>query len=135
MTPSILYASISTPMIINVKMYSRRLALPLVRYLAASRFLPIFQAEKILAVRCLHTTAIIKDVDSAAKYIGAGAATIGAAGSGAGIGSVFAALISGYTRNPALKMQLFSCALVGFALSEIMGLFCITMAFMILFAF
>merc|ERR1712012_764028 len=43
------------------------------------------------------------DIDSAAKFIGAGAATVGVAGSGAGIGSVFGSLIIGYARNPSLK--------------------------------
>ena len=75
------------------------------------------------------------DIDSAAKYIGAGAATVGVAGSGAGIGSVFGSLIIGYARNPSLKQQLFSYAILGFALSEAMGLFCLMMAFLLLFAF
>lgn len=39
-----------------------------------------------------------RDIDSAAKFIGAGAATVGVAGSGAGIGSVFGSLIIGYAR-------------------------------------
>merc|ERR1712137_342209 len=55
-----------------------------------------------------------KDIDSAAKFIGAGAATVGVAGSGAGIGSVFGSLIIGYARNPSLKQQLFSYAILGF---------------------
>jgi len=75
------------------------------------------------------------DIDSAAKYIGAGAATVGVAGSGAGIGTVFGSLIIGYARNPSLKQQLFSYAILGFALSEAMGLFCLMMAFLLLFAF
>ena len=72
---------------------------------------------------------------AAAKFIGAGAATVGVAGSGAGIGSVFGSLIIGYARNPSLKQQLFSYAILGFALSEAMGLFCLMMAFLLLFAF
>merc|ERR1712018_172419 len=44
-----------------------------------------------------------QNIDSAAKFIGAGAATVGVAGSGAGIGSVFGSLIIGYARNPTLK--------------------------------
>merc|ERR1712203_587000 len=76
-----------------------------------------------------------KDIDSAAKFIGAGDATVGVAGSGAGIGSVFGSLIIGYARNPSLKQQLFSYAILGFALSEAMGLFCLMMAFLLLFAF
>jgi len=85
--------------------------------------------------RSLHTSAVTKDIDSAAKFIGAGAATVGVAGSGAGIGSVFGSLIIGYARNPSLKQQLFSYAILGFALSEAMGLFCLMMAFLLLFAF
>lgn len=55
--------------------------------------------------------------------------------SGAGIGTVFGSLIIGYARNPSLKQQLFSYAILGFALSEAMGLFCLMMAFLLLFAF
>jgi len=85
--------------------------------------------------RTISTTVARRDIDSAAKYIGAGAATVGVAGSGAGIGSVFGSLIIGYARNPSLKQQLFSYAILGFALSEAMGLFCLMMAFLLLFAF
>nr|YP_001648555.1 ATP synthase F0 subunit 9 [Chondrilla aff. nucula CHOND]YP_001648611.1 ATP synthase F0 subunit 9 [Halisarca dujardinii]YP_004123487.1 ATP synthase F0 subunit 9 [Halisarca harmelini]ABW76575.1 ATP synthase F0 subunit 9 [Chondrilla aff. nucula CHOND]ABW76603.1 ATP synthase F0 subunit 9 [Halisarca dujardinii]ADT81738.1 ATP synthase F0 subunit 9 [Halisarca harmelini] len=75
------------------------------------------------------------EILSAAKFVGAGAATIGAAGSGAGIGTVFGNLIIGYSRNPSLKQQLFTYAILGFALSEAMGLFCLMMAFLLLYAF
>jgi F-type H+-transporting ATPase subunit c len=87
------------------------------------------------AIRSFQTTAPQRDIDSAAKFIGAGAATVGVAGSGAGIGTVFGSLIIGYARNPSLKQQLFSYAILGFALSEAMGLFCLMMAFLLLFAF
>jgi len=86
-------------------------------------------------VRTFQTSAVQRDIDQAAKYIGAGAATVGVAGSGAGIGSVFGSLVIGYARNPSLKGQLFSFALLGFALSEAMGLSCLMMAFLLLFAF
>nr|CAD7429005.1 unnamed protein product [Timema monikensis] len=59
----------------------------------------------------------------------------GSKGTGAGIGTVFGSLIIGYARNPSLKQQLFSYAILGFALSEAMGLFCLMMAFLLLFAF
>jgi F-type H+-transporting ATPase subunit c len=71
----------------------------------------------------------------AAKLIGAGAATIGVAGSGAGIGTIFSALITGYSRNPSLKQQLFAYAILGFALSEAIALFALMIAFLILFTF
>ncbi|XP_076437118.1 ATP synthase lipid-binding protein, mitochondrial-like [Babylonia areolata] len=86
-------------------------------------------------IRSFQTSATQRDIDQAAKYIGAGAATVGVAGSGAGIGSVFGSLVIGYARNPSLKQQLFSYAILGFALSEAMGLFCLMMAFLLLFAF
>uniref|UniRef100_A0A2K6URM5 ATP synthase lipid-binding protein n=1 Tax=Saimiri boliviensis boliviensis TaxID=39432 RepID=A0A2K6URM5_SAIBB len=69
----------------------------------------------------------------ASFFIGAGAATVGVAGSGAGIGNVFGSLIISYVRNPSLKQQLFSYAILGFALSEAMGLFCLMVGILILF--
>ncbi|KAI5646880.1 ATP synthase subunit C domain-containing protein [Phthorimaea operculella] len=109
----------------------------LVRPLAAvptqKQIVPV--APQLSAVRSFQTTSVTKDIDSAAKFIGAGAATVGVAGSGAGIGTVFGSLIIGYARNPSLKQQLFSYAILGFALSEAMGLFCLMMAFLLLFAF
>nr|ABQ11843.1 ATP synthase F0 subunit 9 [Sympagella nux] len=68
-----------------------------------------------------------------AKIIGAGTATIGVAGSGAGIGTVFGNLMIAYARNPELKQQLFTYAILGFAISEAMGLFCLMMAFLLLY--
>lgn len=118
-----------------------------------------------VTMRAFQTSAVSRDIDTAAKFIGAGAATVGVAGSGAGIGTVFGSLIIGYARlvmiwlnpdtskthffftvfwciwllllvcrNPSLKQQLFSYAILGFALSEAMGLFCLMVAFLILFA-
>ena len=99
--------------------------------------LPKFSCVASSEIVCknFHTSVVRRDIDQAAKYIGAGAATIGVAGSGAGIGSVFGNLVMGYARNPGLKQQLFSYAILGFALSEAMGLFCLMMAFLILYAF
>ncbi|KAM6154792.1 ATP synthase F(0) complex subunit C2, mitochondrial [Erethizon dorsatum] len=88
----------------------------------------------LVSSRSFQTSIISRDIDTAAKFIGAGAATVGVAGSGAGIGTVFGSLIIGYARNPSLKQQLFSYAILGFALSEAMGLFCLMVAFLILFA-
>ncbi|XP_018571048.1 ATP synthase lipid-binding protein, mitochondrial [Anoplophora glabripennis] len=93
------------------------------------------QPALLPAIRSFQTSPVSRDIDSAAKFIGAGAATVGVAGSGAGIGTVFGSLIIGYARNPSLKQQLFSYAILGFALSEAMGLFCLMMAFLLLFAF
>ena len=70
----------------------------------------------------------------AAKFIGAGLATIGLAGAGVGIGTVFGALVIGVSRNPSLQGELFKICILGFALTEAMALFALMMAFLILFA-
>merc|ERR1712028_116963 len=100
----------------------------------AARQLIRSQALRMSLARNVAATPVNRDIDTAAKFIGAGAATVGVAGSGAGIGTVFGSLIIGYARNPSLKQQLFSYAILGFALSEAMGLFCLMVAFLILFA-
>ena len=51
----------------------------------------------------------------AAKFVGAGLASIGLAGAGVGIGTVFGALVIGISRNPSLKDELFKLAILGFA--------------------
>ncbi|PRD25175.1 UNVERIFIED_CONTAM: NADH-ubiquinone oxidoreductase chain 2 [Trichonephila clavipes] len=53
---------------------------------------------------------------AAAKYIGAGVATLGLIGAGIGVGTVFSALIQGVSRNPSVRGQLFTYAILGFAL-------------------
>jgi len=52
---------------------------------------------------------------------------------GMGIGVVFGCLMLAYARNPSLKQQLFSYAILGFALAEAMGLMCIMVTFLLLF--
>jgi len=87
--------------------------------------------EKSLFYNCVKTCMILQ----AAKFIGAGLATIALAGSGVGIGIVFAALITAIARNPSLGKQLFIYAILGFALTEAIALFGLMMAFLILFGF
>jgi F-type H+-transporting ATPase subunit c len=70
----------------------------------------------------------------AAKYIGAGLATIGLAGAGVGIGTVFGALVLGISRNPSLKDELFKMAILGFAFTEAIALFALMIVFLLLFA-
>ena len=70
----------------------------------------------------------------AAKFIGAGIATIGLAGAGVGIGMVFSALILGISRNPSLKDEMFKMAILGFALTEAIALFVLMIVFLLLFA-
>ena len=50
-----------------------------------------------------------------------GSAAIGLGGAGVGIGLVFAALLNAVARNPSLRGQLFSYAILGFAFVEAIG--------------
>ncbi|YP_001621426.1 ATPase subunit 9 (mitochondrion) [Debaryomyces hansenii] len=70
----------------------------------------------------------------AAKYIGASMATLGLGGAAIGIALVFVALINGTSRNPSLRATLFPQAILGFALAEACGLFCLMMSFLLLYA-
>ncbi|XP_069328110.1 uncharacterized protein [Eulemur rufifrons] len=84
---------------------------------------PSYSSSPLQAARWeFHTSVVSQDIDAAAKFIGAGTATVGVAGSGAGIGTMFGCLITGYARNLSHKQQFF-CAILGFALSEAMGSF------------
>ena len=69
----------------------------------------------------------------AAKLIGAGMATAGLAGVGTGIGVVFGAYVMSVARNPSMEQKMFRYCIMGFALTEAMGLFVLMMAFLILF--
>jgi F-type H+-transporting ATPase subunit c len=69
----------------------------------------------------------------AAQKIGAGLSTFGLAGAGIGIGSIFSALLMGFSKNPTLKDDLFRFAILGFALTEAIALFALMIAFLILF--
>jgi F-type H+-transporting ATPase subunit c len=71
---------------------------------------------------------------TAAKFIGAGLATIGLVGAGIGIGVIFGAFLNAYSRNPQLKEELFRYAILGFALTEAIALFALMMAFLILYS-
>jgi F-type H+-transporting ATPase subunit c len=72
---------------------------------------------------------------TAAKLIGAGAATVGLTGAGIGIGTVFGAFIIGISRNPSIEQKMFKFCLMGFALTEAIALFVLMIAFLILFTF
>ncbi|KAJ9193466.1 hypothetical protein DTO166G4_3207 [Paecilomyces variotii] len=64
------------------------------------------------------------------KNVGMGSAAIGLGGAGIGIGLVFGALLLSVSRNPALRGQLFSYAILGFAFVEAIGLFDLMVAMM-----
>ena len=68
-----------------------------------------------------------------AKIIGAGLAVIGLGGVGAGIGSIFAALVSAIARNPSARSEVFPIGMLGFALVEAVALYALMIAFFFLF--
>jgi F-type H+-transporting ATPase subunit c len=70
----------------------------------------------------------------ASKGIGAGLATIALAGVGVGIGVIFNGMLTSYARNPKLRDELFRYTILGFALTEAIGLFALLMAFLIFFS-
>jgi F0F1-type ATP synthase membrane subunit c/vacuolar-type H+-ATPase subunit K len=70
----------------------------------------------------------------AAKSVGAGSASIALAGVGVGIGVVFNGMLTSYSRNPKLRDDLFRLTILGFALTEAIGLFALLMAFLIFFS-
>ncbi len=56
------------------------------------------------------------------KLLSAGLATISLIGSGVGIGVIFGCLMVAVARNPFIIKQLFSYAILGFALTEAIAL-------------
>jgi F-type H+-transporting ATPase subunit c len=70
---------------------------------------------------------------TAAKYTGASIATNSLIGAGAGVGIVFSGFLIALSRNPFLRDELFKFAILGFALTEAVGLLGLMMAFLILF--
>ncbi|CZT06957.1 hypothetical protein WAI453_012812 [Rhynchosporium graminicola] len=64
------------------------------------------------------------------QNLGMGSAAIGLGGAGIGIGMVFAALLMAVARNPSMRGQLFSYAILGFAFVEAIGLFDLMVAMM-----
>jgi F-type H+-transporting ATPase subunit c len=79
--------------------------------------------------------ALILDQNFVAAYkaVGSGCAVISIAGSGVGIGIIFGLLIHAYSINPNVEDQLFTYALMGFALTEAIALFGLMISLLILF--
>ena len=70
----------------------------------------------------------------AAKFIGAGLASIGMAGAAIGVGNIFANFLSGALRNPSAAGGQFSNLIFGFAVTEALGIFSLVIAFLLLYA-
>jgi len=75
----------------------------------------------------------IAELLGASKILSAGIATVGVAGSGAGIGIIFGAFLVAVSRHPELEQQLFPYVILGFALCESMAIFSLGMAFLLLY--
>jgi F-type H+-transporting ATPase subunit c len=70
----------------------------------------------------------------AAKFIGAGLSTIGIAGAAVGLGSIFGNFLSGALRNPSAADGQFGRLILGFAVTEALGIFSLLIALLLLFA-
>jgi F-type H+-transporting ATPase subunit c len=70
----------------------------------------------------------------AAKYLGAGLATFGMAGAALGLGNIFGSFLSGALRNPSAADGQFARLILGFAVTEALGIFSLLIALLLLFA-
>jgi F-type H+-transporting ATPase subunit c len=69
----------------------------------------------------------------AAKYIGAGLACFGMAGAALGLGNIFGSFLSGALRNPSAADGQFGRLILGFAVTEALGIFSLLIALLALF--
>ncbi|HSM24126.1 MAG TPA: ATP synthase F0 subunit C [Anaerolineaceae bacterium] len=69
----------------------------------------------------------------AAKFIGAGLAMIGALGAGIGIGLLVQGALNGMARNPDAYGNLLTTMILGIAFAEAIAIYCLVVAFMMLF--
>ena len=68
---------------------------------------------------------------AAAKYIGAGLATLGMIGAGIGVGNIFGNFLSGALRNPSAAASQIGNLFVGAALAEALGILASVLGFLI----
>ena len=73
------------------------------------------------------------DIVMAAKFIGAGLSMIGALGGGIGIGLSVLGALQGISRNPDTYGNLFTNMILGVAFSEAIAIYCLVIAFLMLF--
>ena len=70
----------------------------------------------------------------AAKYIGAGLATLGMIGSAIGVGNIFGNFLNGALRNPSAAAGQTATLFIGMAFAEALGIFAFLVALLLLFA-
>ena len=73
------------------------------------------------------------DIVEAAKFIGAGLAMIGALGGGIGIGMSVHGAMNGMARNPDAYGNLLTNMILGIAFSDAIAIYCLVVAFVMLF--
>lgn len=73
------------------------------------------------------------DIVTAARYIGAGLSMIGALGAGIGIGLSVQGAVEGMARNPDTYGTLLTSMILGIAFSEAIAIYCLVVAFVMLF--
>lgn len=69
----------------------------------------------------------------AAQFIGAGLSMIGALGGGIGIGLSVHGALGGMARNPDMSGNLMTNMILGIAFSEAIAIYCLVIAFLMLF--
>ena len=74
------------------------------------------------------------ELAAAAKYIGAGLACFGLAGAALALGNLFGQFFAGAFRNPAAADAQRGTLVLGFALTEALGIFSLLIARLLLFA-
>ena len=70
----------------------------------------------------------------AAKFIGAGLATLGMIGSALGVGNIFGQFLAGALRNPSAAASQTATLFIGMAFAEALGIFSFLVALLLLFA-
>ena len=70
----------------------------------------------------------------AAKFIGAGLASLGMGLAAIGVGTIFGNFLSGALRNPSAADGQFGRLILGFAVTEALGIFSLLIALLLLFA-
>ena len=109
----------------------RRAVVKPTQALVARRAAPLAVASSTVAMREASTVTISVQ---GLHFVGTGLAAIALAGVGLGIGTIFGNLLVACARQPNMARVLFNYAILGFALTEAIGLFALMLAFLMLFA-
>ena len=106
-----------------------------------SRAAAMKRAVSAASTSLLHKTAAVSQKSpldhsqirhAGASALACGIATVALGGVAQGIGSVFAALVVGAARNPAIKDDLFAYTMIGFGMVELVMFIVIIMSVMLL---